>query len=153
MQSPQELAHVESKRLYWQRNALPTCAVLLAVVVLSVLVRPLSLQLVFGCALGGVLVFVGNALANGNRALLGLLAVVSGVFVFVWSMAQFGVVRGPLMWAQGVALFGAALFGCVAAANAVRASKDSRREGSYLDPATSTTVNNAGVEQAGRDDA
>jgi hypothetical protein len=129
MQSSQELAYAAHKRLYWQRNALPTCAVLLVVVFLSALIRPLNWHLVLGCSLGGVLLFVGVALAEGPRVLVALLFALGSVFVVVWSIAVYGVLRGPLMWAQGMALFGAAALACMAVAQSLVVRKGKQREG------------------------
>lgn len=113
-------------RQYWRRHALPTCAVLLVVVALSAFVHPLTWKFTLGVLAGGVLIFLGSSASERSRGLLALGLYCTGLVAVIWSMAVHGVLRGPLMWVQGIGLFGAAHCACMAGANWLGAAKAQR---------------------------
>jgi hypothetical protein len=128
MQSPEEVSQRAQMRIYWERHALLTFIVLIAAASLSAFARPIAWQLALGATAGGVLVYLSDVAAEKGSGLLSLSLITCGFVIAAWSMAVFGVLRGPLLWVQGLALFGAATCGCVAVAKSARAyrNKDSR---------------------------
>lgn len=120
MQLPNEYVNQAQTRLYWERNASVTCVVLAVAVGLSAFVRPIGWQLLLGAGTGGILLYLGIALSDRGRGLLGTLLAIGGLVVAVYVMVIAGVIRGPLMWVQGIGTLSAAVLGCMVFAKAVR---------------------------------
>ena len=107
-------------RHYWEKNAPATCAVLTVVVALSALIRPISWQLLLGTGAGGCLLYIANEFSERNRELLGAALAILGLLIAVWAMAVSGVIRGPLMWVQGIGTVFATSCGCMVFVKAIR---------------------------------
>jgi hypothetical protein len=113
-------------RLYWERNAQLTFAVLLVCLLLSAFAHPLEWRLLVGTGVGGILIYGGLVANERERAFFAAVLFLAGILVGVGAMAASDVMRGALMWVQGIGSLFVSFTGCMVFARALREESDEK---------------------------